>query len=84
MAFQRDMLENKKRELELFTQQFEDAVSVVTDSIARLEAISEQTQKKIAEIEEYQAHLQETKDGLAKANDKNARIIQNFKSLLCE
>lgn len=74
MAFQRDMLENKKRELELFTQQF----------IARLEAISEQTQKKIAEIEEYQAHLQETKDGLAKANDKNARIIQNFKSLLCE
>lgn len=67
MAFQRDMLENKKRELELFTQQFDDAVSVVTGSIARLEAI-----------------LQETKDGLAKANDKNTRIIQNFKSLLCE
>ena len=47
MAFQRDMLENKKRELELFTQQFDDAVSVVTGSIARLEAISEQTQKKL-------------------------------------
>lgn len=84
MAFQRDMLENKRRELELFTQQFYDAVSVVAGSIARLEAISEQTQKKIAEIEEYQARLQETKDGLAKANDKNTRIIQNFKSLLCE
>jgi len=84
MAFQRDMLENKKRELALFTQQFDDAVSVVTGSIARLEAISEQTQQKIAEIEEYQARLQETKDGLTKANDKNARIIQNFRNLLGE
>ena len=35
MAFQRDMLENKKRELALFTQQFDDAVSVVTGSHQR-------------------------------------------------
>ena len=42
MAFQRDMLENKKRELELFTQQFDDAVSVVTVRISRASSASNQ------------------------------------------
>ena len=41
MAFTRnDMLEIKKRELDSYKRQFDDAVGVITDTIARLEFIN--------------------------------------------
>lgn len=85
MAFSKnDMLEIKKRELSVYRQQFDDAVGVVTDTIARLELINEHTEQKIQEIEDYQAQLQATKEGLTETKDRNSRVIHNFRALLGE
>ena len=85
MAFTgNDMLEIKKRELDSYKRQFDDAVGVITDTIARLEFINERADQKIQEISEYQAQLEATKTGLSDTKTKNTRIIKNFKALLGE
>lgn len=80
----KDMLEIKKKELTSYKRQFDDAVSIITDTVARLEFINECTEQKIQEINEYQTQLEDTKAGLSEAKDKNSRIIKNFKALLGE
>lgn len=38
--------------------------------------------RKIKEIDEYQAELTRTKDGLGETRSKNEKIIKNFKALI--
>lgn len=80
----KDMLETKTRKLEKCRRMFDDAVEVVNSTVARLEYINACASQEIQEIDEYEAHLQETKLGLIESQNKNARVIQNFKALLGE
>ncbi len=77
-----DVLKQKRKALASYTSQFDRAVSLVTSTIDSLNALDENIQRTIGEIDEYQSELNATKDGLAAARSKNQRVIDNFKSLL--
>lgn len=59
-----DVLQKKKEELAKFVDRYNDAVSMVTGTVTSLESLNESIEEKIKEIDEYQAELARTKDGL--------------------
>lgn len=79
-----DVLEEKKKTLAEYMDEFDCAVSVVTGTIDNLNQLGEDIDKTIQEIEDYQRNLEETKTGLEEARQKNSRVIKNFKALLAE
>lgn len=82
MAKKKDVLEQKKAELNTYVKLFNSAVSVVTNTVANLKSINDGISEKIKEIEEYQAELSTTMSGLVDARDQNSRVIENFNALL--
>lgn len=77
-----DMLEPKKKNLNTYATQFDNAVSAVTGIIDTLTTASLNIDKTIAEIDDYQKELSETAQGLRNTKAKNDRVVQNFKALL--
>lgn len=77
-----DMLELKKKNLNTYATQFDNAVSAVTGIIDTLTTASLNIDKTIAEIDDYQKELSETAQGLRNTKAKNDRVVQNFKALL--
>lgn len=77
-----DVFAQKKAELNTYVAQFEDAISMVTSTIDSLGAINDNINAKIREIDDYEAELAKTKEGLADAKSKNERVIKNFSALL--
>lgn len=77
-----DILAKKQAELTRYTEQFDAAVSMVTNTIDNLKRINDSIQEKIGEIENYQSELAKTRNGLDSAKSKNEHIIQNFSALL--
>lgn len=89
MAFKRntsnsnaDILAQKKNRLANYNQQFDQAVSLVTNTIDNLGTISQGIAQTMQEIEDYEKELAYTKEGLAEAKAKNDRVIANFQQLL--
>lgn len=82
MAKKKDVLSQKRAELDTYINQFNSAISMVTNTVASLSSINAGISEKIREIEEYQAELDATKTGLVDAKDQNERVIQNFNALL--
>lgn len=72
----------KKEELAQFVDRYNNAVSMVTGTVSSLESLNESIEAKIKEIDEYQAELTRTKDGLGETRSKNEKIIKNFKALI--
>lgn len=79
-----DVLEEKKKTLAEYTDEFNCAVSIVTGTIDNLNQLGEDIDRTIQEIQDYQKNLEETKAGLEEAKQKNSRVIKNFKALLAE
>lgn len=77
-----DVLAQKKKTLAAYTSEFNGAVSLVTNTIDNLSVLSENIDRTISEIEEYQNELNVTKNGLVDEKQKTDRVIQNFKALL--
>lgn len=77
-----DILEQKRNSLNSYTQQFDRAVSLITDTIDSLGLISKGIEETMHEIDEYERELATTRDGLEAAKAKNDRVIANFQSLL--
>lgn len=77
-----DMLELKKKNLNTYATQFDNAVSAVTGIIDTLTTASLNIDKTIAEIDDYQKELSETAQGLRNTKAKNDRVVQNFKALV--
>lgn len=77
-----DMLEQKKRNLNTYVEEYEGAVSAVTDIIDTLTRTSSNIEQTIAEINEYQQELNDTAEKLQKAKSKNDKVIKNFEALL--
>lgn len=79
---ERDILGQKRAELDTYVKQFNSAISVVTNTVASLTSINSSIVEKIKEIEEYQTELDTTKSELIIAKDQNERVIQNFSALI--
>lgn len=79
-----DVLEEKKKTLAEYMDEFNCAVSIVTGTIDNLNQLGEDIDRTIQEIQDYQKNLEETKAGLEEAKQKNSRVIKNFKALLAE
>lgn len=80
----KDVLEQKEAKLSALSQQSEDAVQLVRATVSGLDAIDAEIDQTISEIEEIQARMSNARAGLEARRNKNQRIKQNFKSLLCE
>lgn len=79
-----DVLEQKEAKLSALTQQSDDAVQLVRLTMNGLDAIDAEIEQTISEIDEIQTRMPNARAGLEARRDKNQRIKQNFKSLLCE
>lgn len=79
-----DVLEQKEAKLSVLTQRSDDAVQLVRSTMNGLDAIDVEIEQTISEIDEIQARMSTARAGLAARREKNQRIKQNFKSLLCE
>jgi len=79
-----DVLEQKKRELDACTQQYDSAVSLVTSTVQNLRLLGEDIDNKIREIEEYNSRLMETREEYIRVKEKNDKVAANFSALLGE
>ena len=79
-----DLLEQKEAKLSVLTQRSDDAVQLVRSTMNGLDAIDAEIEQTISEIDEIQTRMSNARAGLEARRNKNQRIKQNFKSLLCE
>lgn len=77
-----DILSQKQNQLAAYNAQFESAVSLVTSTIDRLGEIDASINATIAEIDEYQKGLTDTRQNLDSARRRNEQVIKNFRNLL--
>ena len=77
-----DILDQKRNRLNSYNQQFERAVSLITDTIDNLGLINQGIEQTMREIEDYKKELAVTEEGLAATKAKNDLVISNFQSLL--
>ena len=78
-----DILEQKEAELVALNNKSESAIQLVQATIDGLDRTNSQIQTKIEEIDEIQRRFSNTRDGLEATYNKNQKIMQNFKTLLC-
>ena len=79
-----DVLDQKEDKLYSLNQRSEDAFQLVRNTLNSLDAVDMEIEQTISEINEIQARMAETREGLTARRIKNQRIKQNFKNLLCE
>ena len=79
-----DVLEQKEAKLSVLTQRSDDAVQLARSTMNGLDAIDAEIEQTISEIDEIQTRMSNARAGLEARRNKNQRIKQNFKSLLCE
>lgn len=79
-----DVLEQKEAKLSVLTQKSDDAVQLVRSTMNGLDAIDAEIEQTISGIDEIQTRMSNARAGLEVRRNKNQRIKQNFKSLLCE
>lgn len=77
-----DMLKQKKSELESYVAEFDSTVGMITDAVDSLSMLNSAIGEKVAEIENYEAELANTKAGLQAARQRNERVIRNFNALI--
>lgn len=77
-----DFLNDKSDELNLFAAQAEDAVDLITNTIARLKHVNENINRTTAEIETYMHELDAVRNKLSCNHKHNEALIGNFSKLL--
>ena len=83
MAKKMDILARKRAALEQSVTNYDNAISLVTNTISNLSNLSKAIENQIVEIDTYVADLAATKSGLIAIRDQNNRVAQNFAKLLC-
>ena len=78
----KDFLEQKNKKLSLLTMQQNSALSMVNNTIIMLQDNNEEIAATMTDIEEYKARLELKARELSDIQDKNSRIIENFKRLI--
>ena len=77
-----DVLSEKISKLNTLKNEADIAVGVVTSTINNLELINQEYDDTIAEIDNYVAQLNATRDSMNKNRKYNTAIIANFSKLL--
>ena len=77
-----DVLSEKISKLNTLKNEADIAVGVVTSTINNLELINQEYDNTIAEIDDYVAQLNATRDSMNKNRKYNTAIIANFSKLL--
>lgn len=77
-----DVLSEKVSKLNSLKNEADIAVGVVTSTINNLELINQEYDDTIAEIDNYVAQLNATRDSMNKNRKYNTAIIANFSKLL--
>ena len=77
-----DVLSEKISKLNTLKNEADIAVGVVTSTINNLELINQEYDDTIAEIDDYVAQLNATRDSMNKNRKYNTAIIANFSKLL--
>lgn len=83
MKKKHNILEQKEAELVALSNKSDSAIQLVRATIDGLDRTNSQIQTKIEEIDEIQRRFSNTRDGLEATYNKNQKIMQNFKTLLC-
>lgn len=77
-----NILTEKETQLNSLVQESTDAVSLITNTISRLETVNEQTHEKSEEISTYRAELDRIQGSMDQQIAHNEKIIGKFKSFL--
>lgn len=77
-----DVLSEKVSKLNSLKNEADIAIGVVTSTINNLELINQEYDDTIAEIDDYVAQLNATRDSMNKNRKYNTAIIANFSKLL--
>lgn len=81
-ASKRDLLQQKRSELDTYKSMFDSAVSVITSTIQTLSTINDGIDSKIQEIEDYQNELLHVKEELGATKSRNSGIVRNLSALM--
>lgn len=79
----RNILEQKEAELVSLNMQSASAVQLVQNTIDGLDRTNSQIKEKIDEIEMIQRQFSDIQCGLESTYNRNNKIMQNFKAMLC-
>lgn len=77
-----NILTEKETQLNSLVQESTDAVSLITNTISRLETVNEQIYEKSEEISTYRAELDRIQGSMDQQIAHNEKIIGKFKSFL--
>lgn len=77
-----NILIEKETQLNSLVQESTDAVSLITNTISRLETVNEQIHEKSEEISTYLAELDRIQGSMDQQIAHNEKIIGKFKSFL--
>ena len=77
-----NILSEKEMQLNTYISESERAVSLITDTIERLESVNNRIVATRQEIETHRAELARLDGSMGEQLDRNAKIIDKFKSFL--
>lgn len=77
-----NILTEKEAQLTTLVNQSEDAVSLITQTVTRLETVNAQIAEKRQEIDTYRSELSRLDNSMGQQFDHNAKIIGKFKAFL--
>ena len=77
-----NILSEKEMQLNTYISESERAVSLITDTIERLESVNSRIAATRQEIETHRAELARLDGSMGEQLDRNAKIIGKFKSFL--
>jgi uncharacterized protein Yka (UPF0111/DUF47 family) len=77
-----NILTEKETQLNSLVKESTDAVSLITNTISRLETVNEQIYEKSEEISTYRAELDRIQGSMDQQIAHNEKIIGKFKSFL--
>lgn len=76
-----DVINQKKIILDEYISEFSSVMSSITNMITGLSTINEKIDIQINEINEYEAELRHTKEGLISAREQNKQVCNNLNAL---
>lgn len=77
-----NILSEKEMQLNAYVSESERAVSLITDTIERLESVNSRIAATRQEIETHRAELARLDGSMGEQLDRNAKIIGKFRSFL--
>lgn len=77
-----NILTEKEAQLATLVNQSEDVVSLITQTVTRLETVNAQIAEKRQEIDTYRSELSRLDSSMGQQFDHNAKIIGKFKAFL--